>query len=93
MSRTIEPSALWQALQDVDDGQEPADVYARVMSESIDPTVAIEEELFHEAEESHDLPECRNRELGYCPGIRCDWTAGMRVQLECECKCHEGATK
>lgn len=93
MSAVIEPSALWQALQDVDDGQEPAEVYARVMGE-VNDIESIEEELFQQVEDAHDHDQCDARHdrggIGYCPGITCVNVGGVRLTVDCPCKCHEG---
>lgn len=94
---TIEAGAVWRGLQEVQEGADPADVYARLTGEAIDPEEAIENELLDHVEEAHDFPECREKALtvGLCYGFTCQVVPApqvghVRVMTDCPCKCHQG---
>lgn len=88
----LDPGAVYRALQEVADGADPADEYAKLMGDAIDPEEAIQEEIADAEEEAHDFPECREKHLrvGYCMGTTCRHAPNMIITVDCPCKCHEG---
>lgn len=89
----LEPGAVYQALQEVQDGADPAETYARLMGEAIDPEEAIEMEILDANEADHDFEECRNKfqRSSFCHGSTCVYITGnIRFQVDCPCTCHQG---
>lgn len=88
----LEPGAVYRALQEVQDGADPADVYAELMGDAIDPEEAIQEAIADADDEAHDFPECREKyqRLGICFGTTCHHAPNMIITTDCPCKCHEG---
>lgn len=84
----IDHSALWQALQDVDDGQDPVDVYSRVTSEPADPD---DEMGYPTIKEEHPHEPCRDKweTQGYCLGNECVFTQDVVATFRCPCECHK----
>lgn len=93
VSELLEPGAVYRGLQEVQEGADPADVYARLMEDAIDPEDAILEEYIEATEEDHDNEDClvKFRRNGFCFGTSCKHLdEGLRIQTLCPCKCHEG---
>jgi hypothetical protein len=94
----LDPGAVYRALQEVADGADPADEYAKLMGDSIDPEEAIQEAIADAAEEAHDFDECRYKHecgVGFCMGTTCKESYSnkygtVRLTVDCPCKCHEG---
>lgn len=88
---SLEPAAVWHALQEVQDGADPADIYQRLISESVDLTEAIENDYMDHVEESHDFKECRDKHLtrSYCYGFTCVPINGGNLMCDCPCECHK----
>lgn len=88
----LDPGAVWRGLQEVQDGADPADVYARLTSESGDIEEAIENEFHDALEEAHDFNECREKVLttSICYGFTCAATDSGRIMTDCPCTCHKG---
>lgn len=87
-------ATLWNALQAVDDGEDPADVYARVTNETIDPDTIAELAAEYEADaiaEDHPHEPCRQKhaDTGICMGNECTHRGGAILTTQCPCKCHE----
>lgn len=91
MSELLEPGAVYRALQEVQDGSDPADVYQRLIGESIDPEEAIQDDFFDQVEAAHDFGECREKSLtvGICYGFTCVHVEGGRLLTDCPCACHK----
>lgn len=94
---SIEPGAVWRGLQEVQEGADPADVYARLIGDSTDPEEAIENDFHDALEEAHDFTECREKNLtaGICFGFTCQTMATAylgpgRIMTDCPCTCHQG---
>lgn len=89
---TLEPGSVWRGLQEVHDGADPADIYARLIGESVDPEEAIENDFHHGLDEAHDFEECRGKNAtnGICFGFTCAATDSGRIMTDCPCKCHQG---
>lgn len=88
---TLDPGAVWRGLQEVHDGADPADVYARLTDESGDPEEAMENDFHDALEEAHDFNECREKVLttSICHGLNCQYIGGIRYLTDCPCACHE----
>lgn len=90
---SIEPGSVWRGLQEVQEGADPADVYARLVSDSIDPEEAAENDFHEHVENAHTFEECRekNASNGICFGTTCQYVGGgIRLQVDCPCTCHQG---
>lgn len=89
---TLEPGAVWRGLQEVQEGADPADVYSRLMGDTIDPEEAMENEMLDHMEDAHDFDECREKALtaGLCYGFTCVYVGNARIMTDCPCKCHQG---
>ncbi|MGY2747228.1 hypothetical protein [Arthrobacter sp. UYCu723] len=87
----IDPAAVWQGLQEVHDGADPADIYARIVSDSVDPLEAIENDYQDCYEEAHDFPECLHKTVmtHFCHGFTCVPIPGGNMMTDCPCKCHK----
>lgn len=93
----LEEGSVWRGLQEVHDGADPADVYARLTNESCDIEEAIENQIHDELEEAHDFEECREKVLttSICHGFTCQTitmaqVGPVRMMLDCPCICHQG---
>lgn len=91
MSELLEPAAVYRALQEVQDGADPGDVYAQLMTEAIDPEEAVMEMFMDDVEAEHDFDDCRAKtERGsFCHGTTCVYMGPVRMQVDCPCECHK----
>lgn len=91
MSALFEPGAVYRALQEVQEGADPADVYARLMGESVDPEEAIENDFHDHLGYAHDFPVCRDKHAtnGTCFGFTCQAVGEVRIMTDCPCTCHK----
>ena len=86
----LDPGAVYRALQDVDEGADVADVYARLMGDSIDPEEAVQEAIADAEDTAHDFDECRGKSLmDWCRGTTCRHIPGGILTVDCPCKCHD----
>jgi hypothetical protein len=99
MSELLEPGAVYRALQEVQEGADPADVYARLIGEAVDPAEAIENDFHDHIDEAHDFDECRDKHAasGICFGFTCQTLhmaqvgpVRLRLRTDCPCTCHKG---
>lgn len=91
MSELLEPAAVWQGLQEVQDGADPADVYQKLMAESVDAEDVLMDEYWASLAAEHDNQECQGKFTrgSFCHGSQCRYfPGGMRLQVDCPCACH-----
>lgn len=91
MSELLEPGAVYRALTEVQDGADPAEVYARLMEDAIDPEEAVMEMFMDDVEAEHDFEECRDKfaRRSFCHGSTCVQMGPVRLQVDCPCECHK----
>lgn len=92
MSELLEPEAVYRALLDVQEGADPAEVYAGLMEDAIDPEEALAEMFSDEVENAHDHDDCRDKNMrgSFCHGSTCIYIGNVRMQVDCPCECHKG---
>jgi hypothetical protein len=91
VSELLEPGAVYRALLEVQDGGDPAEVYASLMEGAIDPEEAVMEMFMDDVEADHDFEECRDKFArgSFCHGSTCVYTGNFRMQVDCPCECHK----
>ena len=94
MSGLLEPGAVYRALEEVNEGAEPADVYQRLMSEAPDPEELIEDHHLEAIEADHDLAQCRSKAIrrSFSHGFTCQSFGDARIMTDCPCTCHKEET-
>lgn len=92
MSELLEPGGVYRALVEVQDGADPAEVYARLMEGAIDPEEAVMEIYLDEVAADHTFEECRDKFTrgSFCHGSTCIYMGNVRMQVDCPCECHKG---
>lgn len=91
MSELLEPGGVYRALVEVQVGADPAEVFARLLEDAIDPEEAVMEMFMDDVEADHSFEECRDKFArgSFCHGSTCVYTGDIRIQVDCPCECHK----